>query len=384
VKASLFCTTRYEGPVFTTQWPAPGDDYSAEWAERSMRSTLERFQLGDETGFDWVTVAEHHFAPFSMTPNPCVMAAALTNVVKRAKVAILGPIIPILDPVRVAEEMAMIDTLTNGRVIAGLMRGSPNEYVTYNTNASESRERFEEALELIRMAWTETQPFGWQGRYYEYRSISIWPRPVQRPHPPIYISVSSPESGEYAARHRLGGAFAFTTLQIAAEAAKYYRAQCLKNEWEPNPEHLIYRLAVHLADTDEQAIEDMINLGRETLAAAGGSAPGVSRNSLFNRNVEKAVATSGYFGRDVESQQARLKSRGDLDRIQSRDELIGRVDKGQLLVGSPETVLKQIKRINAQIGAGVLDLVVPGQLGDKTLRTIELFGTKVLPKIREL
>jgi alkanesulfonate monooxygenase SsuD/methylene tetrahydromethanopterin reductase-like flavin-dependent oxidoreductase (luciferase family) len=385
VKASLFCTTRYEGPVFNTQWPAPGDKYSAEWGERSMRSTLERFRLGDEVGFDWVTVAEHHFAPFSMTPNSCVMAAALTNVVKRAKVAILGPIIPILDPVRVAEEMAMIDTLTNGRVIAGLMRGSPNEYVTYNTNAAESRERFEEALELIRMAWTETQPFGWLGRYYEYRAISIWPRQVQHPHPPIYISASSPESGEFAARHRLGAAFAFTTLQIAAEGAKYYRAQCQKEGWEPNPDQLIYRLAVHVADTDEQAIEDMVRTGGEAASSAGEPVSAVSRNSLFNRNVEKAVATSGYFGRDIETQQARLRSRGDLDRIKSRTELTSRVDKGQLLVGSPATVLKQIKRINEQLGGvGVLDLVVPSQLGDKTLRNIELLGTKVLPKIREL
>jgi len=384
MKASLFCTTRYEGPVFNTQWPQPGDDYSAEWAERSMRSTLERFRLGDEIGFDWVTVAEHHFAPFSMTPNSCVMAAALTNVVKRAKVAILGPIIPILDPVRVAEEMAMIDTLTNGRVIAGLMRGSPNEYVTYNTNASESRERFEEALQLIRMAWTETRPFGWQGRYYEYRAISIWPRPVQHPHPPIYISASSPESGEFAAHHRLGAAFAFTTLQIAADAARYYRAQCQKDGWEPNPDHMIYRLAMHVAESDEQAIEDIIGLGREASSSGGGAIGAVSRSSLSNRNVENAVATSGYFGRDPETQQARLRSRGDLDRIQSQDELAGRVDKGQLLVGSPLTVLKQIKRISAEIGAGVLDLVIPSQLGDKALRSIELFGTKVLPIIREL
>jgi len=96
------------------------------------------------------------------------------------------------------------------------------------------------------------------------------------------------------------------------------------------------------------------------------------------------VATSGYFGRDIETQQARLRSRGDLDRIQSRDELFGRVDKGQLLVGSPLTVLKQITRISAQLGVGVLDLVVPSQLGDKALRSIQLFGTKVLPRIREL
>src|SRR5205814_2271800 len=78
-----------------------------------------------------------------------------------------------------------------------------NEYVTYGVNPAESRERFEEALQLIVRAWTEPQPFGWQGRYYEYRAISIWPRPVQQPHPPIYMSGSSPESGEFAARLRI-------------------------------------------------------------------------------------------------------------------------------------------------------------------------------------
>ena len=163
MKAALFCTSRYNGKASHSVWPAPTDTYDVKEAERSMRGTIERYRLGDELGFDWVTVAEHHFAPFSMTPNPMVMAAAILDVVKNAKIAILGPDIPILDPVRVAEEMAMVDTLSGGRVIAGLMRGSANEYVTYNINPSESRGRFNEALELIRMAWTERQPFGWQG-----------------------------------------------------------------------------------------------------------------------------------------------------------------------------------------------------------------------------
>lgn len=366
MKAALFCTTRYDGPASHSVWPAPGDTYTAEWAERSMQTTLERFQLADEVGFDWVTVAEHHFAPFSMTPNPMVMAAALTNVVKRAKVAILGPDIPILDPVRVAEEIAMVDTLTQGRVIAGLMRGSVNEYVTYNTNPSESRERFEEALQLIRMAWTEKQPFGWQGRFYEYRTISIWPRPVQEPHPPIYISTASPESGEFAARLHLGAGFAFTTVQIASQAAKYYRDQCRLNEWEPTADNIIYRLAMHVAPTDEQAIEEM--------RMAGGGLPSVGL-SFRNRAVESAVATSGYYGRDIETQRARLQSRG---------ELMDRIDRGQVLVGTPETVLGQIKRIREILGAGILDLVVASQLGDKATRAIELFGTKVLPRMQEL
>jgi alkanesulfonate monooxygenase SsuD/methylene tetrahydromethanopterin reductase-like flavin-dependent oxidoreductase (luciferase family) len=117
----------------------------------------------------------------------------------------------------------MLDTMTDGRVIAGMMRGTPNEYVTYNTNPEESRGRFEEALQLIRLAWTETQPFGWQ--YFKYRSISIWPRPVQDPHPPIYMSGSSRESAEFAAHNRVSLGLAVTTLPLAAKAVQHYREQ---------------------------------------------------------------------------------------------------------------------------------------------------------------
>ncbi len=366
MKASLFCTTRYDGPASHAVWPEPADRYESEWAERSMQRTIAQFRLGDEVGFDWVTTAEHHFAPFSMTPNPMVMAAALTGVVKRAKVAVLGPDIPILDPVRVAEELAMIDTMTGGRAVAGLMRGSVNEYVTYNVNPAESRARFEEALQLIRMCWTETQPFGWQGRHYQYRTICIWPRPVQKPHPPIYISAASPESGEFAARHRLGVGFAFTTVQQAAKAAQHYREQCRANGWEATPDRVIYRLAMHCADTDERALADM--------EEAAGVLPSVGL-SMRNPAIERAVADAGYYGRDVEGQRGRLRSRGAL---------MDRIERGQILVGSPDTVIKQIARIKDILGAGILDLVVTAQLGDKTLRSIEMFGAKVLPRMHEM
>src|ERR687885_2876035 len=187
------------GPAPRGTWPVPTQAFSAEVAQRSIDASLEQFELADQLGFDWVTVAEHHFAPMSLTPNPMILAGALTQRVKRAKIALLGASIPINNPVRVAEEFAMLDTLTGGRLIAGMLRGTSNEYVTYGTNPAESRDRFAEALRLILAAWTEPQPFGWLGRFYEYRTVSIWPRPVQQPHPPIYISGSSPESAEFAA-----------------------------------------------------------------------------------------------------------------------------------------------------------------------------------------
>jgi alkanesulfonate monooxygenase SsuD/methylene tetrahydromethanopterin reductase-like flavin-dependent oxidoreductase (luciferase family) len=126
MKAALFCTARYMGPAPQGIWPVPGDAYSSEVGERSMQTTLQQFGLADEMGFDWVTVAEHHFSPLSLTPNPMVLAGALSQIVKRAKIAVLGPTVPILNPIRVAEEFAMLDVLTGGRVVAGMMRGTPN------------------------------------------------------------------------------------------------------------------------------------------------------------------------------------------------------------------------------------------------------------------
>src|SRR5262249_7996493 len=149
---------------------------------------------------------------------------------------------------------------------------------------SESRARFAEALEIIRRAWTEPQPFGWQGRYYQYRTISIWPRPVQQPHPPIYMSGSSPEAGEYAAQNHLGLGFAFTTIPQAAKAAEYFRAQARKVGWEPTPDDIIYRVGFHVADTDEEAFADM------------SKAPPRISLTTANRFINAAVAESSYYG----------------------------------------------------------------------------------------
>jgi alkanesulfonate monooxygenase SsuD/methylene tetrahydromethanopterin reductase-like flavin-dependent oxidoreductase (luciferase family) len=365
VKAAIFSSVPYMGPAPRGMWPVPADGFAPEVAQRSMEVSLEQFQLADELGFDWVTVAEHHYAPMSLTPNPMVMAGALTQRVRRAKIALLGANIPILNPVRVAEEFAMLDVLTGGRVVAGMLRGTSNEYATYGTNPSESRERFEEAMELIVRAWTEPQPFGWQGRYYEYRAISIWPRPIQQPHPPIYMSGSSPESGELAARHRRRLGFAFTTVPLAREAARYYREQAAVAGWQPVPEDVLYRVSVHVAETDEQAVEDLRATGADQRRPA---------YSTSNRALDDAVASAGYYGRETATQRSRLETHA----LQERIEL------GQILVGSPDTVLSQIRTIRDEVGAGILDLMFQPVGREKTLQAIEQFGTKVLPPMRDL
>jgi len=365
MKAALFCPIRYNGAAGPPGWPVPGDVYSSEIGQKSMQSSMALLRHADEVGFDWVTVAEHHYSPFSLTPNPMVVGGAMTQVVKNAKIAMLGATIPILNPVRVAEEFAMLDTMSNGRVVAGMFRGSPNEYVTYNINPAESRERFEEALQLIKMAWTETEPFAWQGRYYEYKAVSIWPRSVQQPHPKIYMSGSSPESSEFAARNRIGLGMAFTNVPQAMKSVENYRENAARFGWTPTGDDIIYRVIFHVADTDEQAIEEF--------SAAAAAAP---RGSLTfaNRDLEKAVDSAGYYGRDRDAQRARLMPRGLQDSI----------DVGSILLGSPDTVTKQIERIHRDLGAGILDLTVAHDLGAKTLHAIDLMATKIMPRVRHL
>ncbi len=363
MKAALFSAARYNGPAEDVGWPVASTVYAAEAASYALNIALDQFEMADQLGFDWVSVAEHHYAPFSLTPNPMIMAGALTQRVKRAKIALLGASIPINNPIRVAEEFAMLDTITGGRVIAGMLRGTPNEYVTYNINPAESRARFEEALKLVKTAWTQTEPFGWQGRYYQYKSVSLWPRIVQKPHPKIYMSGSSPESAEFAAKNHIGLGFAVTSVPLAKVAADYFRGQCRRFGYEPDPEDIIYRVGVHVAESDDQALEDF--------TAAVGAAPRGSL-TMANRALESAVAATGYYGRDADAQRGRLMPGG----------LRERVEEGRILLGGPESVLKQIEKIRDDLGAGVVDFTVTHQMGAKTNRSIELIAEKILPKIR--
>jgi alkanesulfonate monooxygenase SsuD/methylene tetrahydromethanopterin reductase-like flavin-dependent oxidoreductase (luciferase family) len=260
----------------------------------------------------------------------------------------------------------MLDTLTGGRVVAGMLRGTANEYVTYDVNPAESRARFEEAMELIIRAWTEPQPFGWQGRFFRFRAVSIWPRPVQQPHPPIYMSASSPEAGEFAARRRVRIGFAFTTLPLASAAARHYRECAAACGWEPDPDHVLYRVGAHVADTDEQALDDLRGAGAETPRRGF---------SLTNRPVDEAAAGAGYYGRDAVAQRGRIEAQGR--------PMAERIEQGQLLAGGPDTVLAQARRIAEELGAGILEVVFSPMAREKTLKAIELFGTRVLPRLRD-
>src|SRR6202789_705073 len=104
----------------------------------SVDTAIHQYKLAEEAGFDWVSISEHHYQPGLMTPNPGILAAAISQQTTRVKIALLGPLVPLINPVRAAEEIAMIDALSHGRVVVLFLRGTPNEHATYGTKDRKS------------------------------------------------------------------------------------------------------------------------------------------------------------------------------------------------------------------------------------------------------
>src|SRR5882672_10729211 len=238
MKVSFFETARYCAPqALPSEWPVPSGAYDREAGARAYRDMIARLEYVEELGFDWVSVSEHHYSPRILTPSPIVSASFIAAHLKKIKIALLGPIVPQSNPVRLAEELAMLDTLAQGRLVVGLLRGTTNEYLTYDLNPAEARERTDEGMELILRAWTEPQPFGWQGRHFQYRTVSIWPRPLQQPHPPTYALGTSRESCEFAARNHLGCGVSYGSFEAVGKATRYYREQRAPDDIHRQPRY---------------------------------------------------------------------------------------------------------------------------------------------------
>ena len=215
MKVSFLASNSYEGPAPGIEiWPASPDACDPVVASQSISHTLELSAHAERLGFDWISVSEHHYAPYMMTPNPMVLAGALTQVVKKARIALLGPLVPLVNPVRLAEELAMLDSMSGGRLEVLFLRGTPNEHKTYDTRAEDTRRMTQEGIDLVLKALTESEPFSWHSEHYDFSHIAVWPRPLQRPHPPVYGSGNSEESVLFAAKRRMGIAFSFAPPDV--------------------------------------------------------------------------------------------------------------------------------------------------------------------------
>ena len=239
-------------------WPVANKQFSPEEGVRIFRAGIDTKVFAEECGFDWIGNNEHHMSPYGLMPNPNLIGACVAERTSKSMILQSGNIVPIVNPIRVAEEYAMLDMISGGRLVAGFMRGIPHEYVAYNVAPSESYGRMNEAIELIKKAWTEPEPFGWEGEYYQFRAVSIWPKPAQKPHPEIVMSASSDGSARLAAEHGATmGVLRVQDYETAHHSIDVYREHALKLGWEPQPHNIILAMNCCVAPSKDEAVKTL-------------------------------------------------------------------------------------------------------------------------------
>jgi alkanesulfonate monooxygenase SsuD/methylene tetrahydromethanopterin reductase-like flavin-dependent oxidoreductase (luciferase family) len=235
-------------------YPLARRHFKPEVAVRTYAQHLEAWELLDELGYDGVAFNEHHTSPYGLMNSPNLLAAAATQRTKRLKLLIYGNLLPLHDPLRLAEELAMLDCMSGGRLISGFARGIPREYQVHNVPLADSRARFEEAFEILLGAWSE-EVFSYSGRFWQYDDVALWPRPLQQPHPPIWMPVTgSKESIEFAARHDIPITPGATSRGLREDVIRYYATCLAEHGRRLTPDHLSVPANAFVADSKAEAV----------------------------------------------------------------------------------------------------------------------------------
>jgi alkanesulfonate monooxygenase SsuD/methylene tetrahydromethanopterin reductase-like flavin-dependent oxidoreductase (luciferase family) len=222
---------------------------------KTYHEHLDEWALCEELGFDGALVNEHHFTAINIQPSCNLTATAIIMRTKRMRVGVIGNILPLRHPVQTAEEFAMMDCLSGGRFIAGIVRGVPFEYVSYNIDPFTSRERLRESYDIIYKCLTE-EVFDYDGKYWKLTGVSIWPKPIQRPLP-FWMPTGSLETIEFAAERRIAGCQVFYPSEAFRDSFELYRKTARERfGWEPGHQQFVGARLIHVAESNAKAIEE--------------------------------------------------------------------------------------------------------------------------------
>ena len=360
-------------------YPLARKHFDVDVAMHTYAEHLRAWEEMDRLGFDGVGFNEHHCSPYGLMNSPNLMAAAAAQRTSRLKLLIYGNLLPLHQPLRLAEELAMIDCLSGGRLISGFARGIPREYQVHHVPLAESRARFEEAFEIVTRAWSE-DVFSYSGRFWSYQDVAIWPRPVQQPHPPIWIPVTgSRESIEFAARHNipitpgLGGAGG-----LRDDIIRYY-ADCLRSHGHQiSPHHLSLAVTAYIADSKAQAIKEAgpyyLYFNRTLFSHGNFTETSLARAAGY------ASSTSTLYVRP-ENLRAAERPREDF-RNMTMDDVARQAE--YMPWGAPQEVAERIIAAAEQAGAGtvLISLNRGAMPHEMFLEQIRRFAGQVLPALK--
>ena len=355
------------GLLYELQFAKP---WSQGWEARIYHEALEQIELADRVGFHAAWAVEHHFlTEYSHSSAPEVFLAAVSQRTQRIRIGHGVVLLPLAynNPIRVAERVAALDILSNGRVEFGTGRsGTPAEVLGFGLDPAETRAMWDEALHIIPRMWTE-DPFCYEGRFFSMPSRSIWPKPVQQPHPPIWVAATSRQTYTEAGERGLG-VLCFIIGQpdeLETRIATYRKAITRARPAGKFVNNQAAGFTVTLCLDDDEEARRIGGPAALWYTAMLGTILGEWRGQV--------VPGYEYYGNvNREAAQTAAREAGSL------------IDSGTFCIGDPETCIAIVERYQQ---AGVDQLICLMQAGriphEKILRSIELFGERVIPHFRK-
>lgn len=336
------------GLFHSVQWPV-----GSSQTERYQQA-LRQACYADELGFDSVWLTEHHFSRHGIVSDSLAVLAHLAARTEHVRLGTAVSVLPLHNPLRLAETAATVDQLSAGRLDLGVGRGYQiGEFTGFGVDMAEKKDRFDEAIEVLRRSWLSDGPFTHDGKYFRYEDAAPQPRPVQQPHPPIWVATDSPDGLAGCAQNDWGVLLPQgTSLDVTSTQLGRYHEALVSHGREPGVAQARTYLAraAHVAATDEQAWEEAEGPYKAFLSYADKLRRGTKSNT--------------------ESGNSPFDLNADL--------------RQSALFGSPESVIAYLAKIR-DLGIGnVMLFVHMGELHhDKIMQSLRLFAREVLPVVRE-
>jgi alkanesulfonate monooxygenase SsuD/methylene tetrahydromethanopterin reductase-like flavin-dependent oxidoreductase (luciferase family) len=348
-------------------------------ASKTYGEHFDEWASSEDLGFDGLLVNEHHFTAVNIQPSCNLTAAALIMRTKTIKVGVIGNILALRHPIAVAEEFAMLDCMSGGRFIPGIVRGLPQEYISYNLDTFTGRERFEEAYQIVQKCLNE-EIFDYDGKHWKLTSVSVWPKPIQKPLGPFWMPAGSMESIRFAAQNHLVSCQVFQPTSGFKEVFDAYRTVAREEfGWQPGFDHFTGCRFVYLAEDHETAIREgqqalayMFRImGRPVVNPAPIPGHATDESYSFRRNIEAKIVDEAKIG------SAGPGTNGDATRMAFEKMR----QHGWCVCGDPDYVGNWLEN-DAKV-AGYGNLIVAFRLGNMTHEQVtkskKLFVDKVMP-----
>ena len=384
MKISFFHLMPYQGlpsdfeTRFRSAWvDLPNENFDPEICQQYYDDYLEELEFADQMGFDGVCVNEHHNNAYGLMPSPNLIASILARSTNNGALIVLGNSLALYQPpIRVAEEMSMLDIMSRGRLVAGFPVGtSMDTTFSYGQVPITLRERHTEAHDLIIRAWTERQPFAFNGKYNKLRYVNIWPRPLQQPHPPVWIpGGGSVETWDWVLdRNYVYCYLSYYGYLRGSGIVKAYWDRVAERQIDDNPNRLGFLQLVCVSETDESAqseYEDHVKYFYQKMLRIHppfAESPGYRSIDSIRRSLRPQIGDEAQ------------KAAGEL----GWKEL---VEQGHVIAGSPATVRDRLTEAVKMLRVGHLMCLLhigtmPKEL---TRKNTELFAKEVLPAIKPI